>query len=141
MFQLGLFVKMMLFFPESEYAKADYSRENVVSKRVKQERSKMPSPFHVYVELTAIKGFEKELLKSLQHLSRASVATDLCSRFAVSVASDDPSRFHLFETFESKAIYPDHVATAHAQHFLNFVIPNYVDARSVIFLEESMLTT
>jgi quinol monooxygenase YgiN len=52
----------------------------------------------------------------------------------------DPDTFHLFESFTSKEVYPDHVATPHAQHFLSFVVPNYVARRSVIFLEQTPFT-
>lgn len=103
--------------------------------------SEMPAKFHVYVELVAIPGTESDLLESLEALCRASLATDLCSRFAVSVAHDNSLKFHLFETFTSKSIYPEHVATAHAQYFLTVVLPNYVAERTVIFLEDSLLTS
>lgn len=101
----------------------------------------MSSEFHVYVEITALPGLEKDLLEALQSLSRDSLATPMCTRFEVLTTPESPSRYHLFESFLSKEIYPEHVATAHAQHFLNHVIPTYVAERSVIFLENTNLTS
>jgi quinol monooxygenase YgiN len=96
--------------------------------------------FHLYVELTASKGNVDNLRTALQSLSRASLESGLCNRFDVSQSQMHPDTFHLFESFTSKEIYPDHVATPHAQHFLSFVVPNYVAKRSVIFLEETPFT-
>jgi quinol monooxygenase YgiN len=96
--------------------------------------------FHLYVELTASSGNVENLRTALQSLSRASLESGICSRFDVSQSQMNPETFHLFESFTSKEVYPDHVATGHAQHFLNVVVPNYVDSRSVIFLEETPFT-
>jgi quinol monooxygenase YgiN len=96
--------------------------------------------FHLYVELTASAGNTENLNVALQSLSRASMASGMCQRFDVSQSQMDPDTFHLFESFASKEVYPDHVATPHAQHFLSFVVPNYVAKRSVIFLEETPFT-
>lgn len=100
----------------------------------------MTSGFHLYVELTASAGNTENLRTALQSLSEASLRSGLCNRFDVSQSQIQPDTFHLFESFASKEVYPDHVATPHARHFLSFVVPNYVDKRSVIFLEETPFT-
>lgn len=96
--------------------------------------------FHLYVELTASTGNADNLDKALQSLSEASLASKICSRFDVSRSQSQADTFHLFESFASKEVYPEHVATAHAQHFLTYVVPRFVEKRSVIFLEETPLT-
>jgi quinol monooxygenase YgiN len=99
------------------------------------------SQFHVYVQMVAAQDKSQDLLDALQVLSDASLRTKYCSRFDVMTSSLDPGTFHLFESFDSKETYPEHVRTRHAQHFLNFVIPNLVAERSVFFLENSNFTS
>jgi quinol monooxygenase YgiN len=100
----------------------------------------MTSQFHVYVQIMATDNKAQDLLDALQSLSEESLRTKCCSRFDVMRASENPQIFHLFESFVSKKSYSMHVQTRHAQHFLNFVIPNLVAERSVIFLETSNFT-
>lgn len=85
-------------------------------------------------------GRSQELNSALQSLSKASLESGICLRFDVSQSVFNPDEFSLFESFESKEIYPSHVATDHAQHFLNFVIPNFVGEREVFFLEKTPFT-
>jgi quinol monooxygenase YgiN len=101
----------------------------------------MSTEFHLYVRVTAVENRVDELREALQSLSRASEATDFCLRFDVSESVLEPGVFTLFESFTSKEVYPTHVATEHAQHFLNHVVPNLIAAREVIFLENTSLTT
>lgn len=100
----------------------------------------MSEQLHIYVRVVAAPGAVEELKTALQSLSQASLVSDLCLRFDVSQSILDQNVFHLFESFESKDIYPNHVATAHAQHFLNVVLPNYVAEREVVFLNNTPLT-
>ena len=101
----------------------------------------VPGEFHLYVRLTAAKNSVDELRTALQSLAEASLATEFCLRFDVSESVSEPGVFFLFESFIAKEAYPDHVATEHAQHFLNHVVPNFIAAREVIFLEKTSLTT
>jgi len=100
----------------------------------------LTASFHVYVELTASEGNVENLRTALQSLSRASLNSGLCERFDVAQSQLQPGTFHLFESFASKDAYPAHVATEHAQHFLSFVVPNFVEKRSAIFLENTPFT-
>lgn len=100
----------------------------------------MVQGFHLYVELDCLPEHTEDLRKALQSLSRDSLASGICSRFDVLESNSTPNTFYLFESFASKEIYPEHVRTPHAQHFLNEVIPRFVTKRSVISLEDSPLT-
>jgi quinol monooxygenase YgiN len=100
----------------------------------------MAAGFHLYVVLKCLPEHCEELRKALQSLSRDSLASGICLRFDVLESQTAPNTFYLFESFESKQIYPDHVATAHAQHFLSHVIPAFVQERSIIFLEDTPFT-
>jgi quinol monooxygenase YgiN len=100
----------------------------------------MAAGFHLYVVLSCLPENTESLREALQSLSRASLASGICLRFDVLESSSNPNTFHLFESFVSKTAYPDHVATAHAQHFLKHVIPNFVEKRTVIFLEDTPFT-
>ena len=101
----------------------------------------MPEALNLYVTLVAKPGHEENLAEALQSLSRASLATGICTQFDVSRALDNPAEFRLYESFLSPEVYPEHVKTEHAQHFLNFVVPEYIDSRSVVFLKKTTFTT
>jgi len=101
----------------------------------------MPEALNLYVTLVAKPGCEEDLADALQSLSRASLATEFCTQFDVSRALDNPAEFRLYESFLSPDAYPEHVKTAHAQHFINFVLPEYIDSRSVVFLKKTTFTT
>jgi quinol monooxygenase YgiN len=101
----------------------------------------MPKDFHLYVRLTAAENHVDDLRTALQSLSVASLATEFCLRFDVSESVSEPGVFFLFESFTSKEVYPDHVATEHAQHFLNYVVPNFIADRGVVFLENTSFTS
>jgi quinol monooxygenase YgiN len=101
----------------------------------------MAEELNLYVTLVAKPGYEEHLAEALQSLSKASLATDICTQFDVSRALGNPAEFHLYESFLSPEAYPEHVKTAHAQHFINFVLPEYIDSRSVIFLKKTTFTT
>jgi quinol monooxygenase YgiN len=112
------------------------ARESVLS----QEGNFMSEQLHLYVRVVASPGAAGELKTALQSLSQASLVSGLCLRFDVSQSILDQDIFHLFESFESESIYPNHVATSHAQHFLNVVLPNCVAEREVVFLKNTSLT-
>jgi quinol monooxygenase YgiN len=132
--------KIMLLF---RFARTSEARlfENVAKNSVlSREGNLMLDQLHLYVRVVAASEAVEELKTALQRLSRASLASGLCLRFDVSQSILDPKVFHLFESFESKDIYPDHVETAHAQHFLTVVLPSCVTEREVVFLKNASLT-
>ena len=100
----------------------------------------MSDEFHLYVKLKALPGRSQELSSALQSLSKASLESGICLRFDVSQSVSDPAEFNLFESFESKKIYPSHVATDHAQHFLKVVVPSFVGEREVFYLQKTPFT-
>jgi quinol monooxygenase YgiN len=88
--------------------------------------------YHIIVRLEPTPGHQAALQEALRDLAEASRATSFCERFVVTRSLDPPGDFWLFERFSSKEAYDAHVATPHAQRFLDETLPAHVATRDVL---------
>ena len=130
----------MLLFQFAITSEARLFQNMAKNSVLSREGNLMSEQLHLYVRVVAAEDAAEELKTALVSLSQASLASGLCLRFDVSQSILDPKVFHLFESFQSKEIYPDHVATNHVQHFLNVVLPSCVAEREVVSLQNTTLT-
>ena len=86
--------------------------------------------YNLLVTLRAQPEMGDALESELNSLAQASLATPMCTEFIVARSNTDSDVFLLLERFPSAELYPEHVATPHAQDFLNRVVPNFILERS-----------
>jgi len=96
----------------------------------------MIKTFTVYARLIAKSGHEENLERALSEVASKSMKSGLCSRFDILRDQARRSCFALVETFLSEDHFREHLATSHTQEFLK-LLPDYVDSRESIFLEDS----